>query len=207
MKQIELEATTREIVGKKVRFLRRQGITPVHLFGHSVESMALQCDTVQLQHVLAQAGRTRLINLRLDEGEQPRSVLVREVQRDSRTGRLIHVDFYQVILAEKVKLEVPIVLVGEAPALKYKGNMLMQELNSLAIECLPDGIPPSVELNLSPLTDREQVIRVKEIEIGEGITVLDDPENVVVRIIAPTVEKVEVEEKAAPVPEAESEEE
>ena len=206
MEQIELETTTREIVGKKVRFLRRQGITPVHLFGHSVESMALQCDTAQLQRVLAQAGQTRLIGLMVGKAEELRNVLVREVQRDSRTGKLIHVDFYQVRMAEKVRVEVPIVLVGEAPALKHKGNMLMQELNSLAIECLPGGIPASVELNLSSLIEREQVIRVKEIEIGEGITVLDDPENVVVRIIAPTVEKVEEEVKVAPVPEEESEE-
>jgi len=215
MEQIELRATTREVLGKKVRFLRRQGITPVHLFGHDIESAALQCDTGQLQRVLTQAGKTRLIGLRLDKARKPRNVVVREIQRNSQTRELLHVDFYQVRMAEKIKVEVPIVLVGEAPALKSKGNMLMQELSRLTIECLPDEIPPTIELDLSPLTEEEQAIQVKDITLGEGITVFDDPEYVVVKISALPVEKVEevvVEEEvieapeAAPSPEEESKE-
>jgi len=215
MEHIELRVNSREVLGKKVRFLRRQGITPVHLFGHGIESAALQCNTGQLQHVLTQAGKTRLIGLRLDKAKKPRNVVVREIQRDPQTGELLHVDFYQVRMAEKIKVEVPIVLVGEAPALKDKGNMLMQELSRLTIECLPDEIPPTIELDLSPLTEAEQTIQVKDIMLGEGITVLDDPEYVVARISALPVEKVEevvVEEEieapeAAPSPEEESKEE
>ena len=215
MEHIELRVNSREVLGKKVRFLRRQGITPVHLFGHGIESAALQCDTGQLQRILAQAGKTRLIGLRLDKAKKPRNVVVREIQRDPQTGELLHVDFYQVRMAEKIKVEVPIVLVGEAPALKDKGNMLMQELSRLTIECLPDEIPPTIELDLSPLTEAEQTIQVKDIMLGEGITVLDDPEYVVARISALPVEKVEevvVEEEieapeAAPPTEEESEEE
>ena len=211
MEQIELRVTTREVLGKKVRFLRRQGITPVHLFGHDIESAALQCDTGQLQRVLAQAGKTRLIGLRLDKAKKPRNVVVREIQRNSQTGELLHVDFYQVRMAEKIKVEVPIVLVGEAPALKSKGNMLMQELSKLTIECLPDEIPPTIELDLSSLTEAEQAIQVKDITLGEGITVFDDPEYIVVKVSALPVEKVEevvVEEvveapEAAPLPEEE----
>jgi len=191
MEHIELRVNTREVLGKKVRFLRREGITPIHLFGHGIESAALQCDTGQLQHILAQAGKTRLIGLRLDKARKPRNVVVREIQRDPQTGELLHVDFYQVRMAEKIKVEVPIVLVGEAPALKDKGNMLMQELSRLTIECLPDEIPPTIELDLSPLTEAEQAIQVKDIGLGEGITVFDDPEDVVVKISALPVEKVE----------------
>jgi large subunit ribosomal protein L25 len=215
MEHIELRVNTREVLGKKVRFLRRQGITPLHLFGHGIESAALQCDTGQLQRVLAQAGKTRLIGLKLDKARKPRNVVVREIQRDPQTGELLHVDFYQVRMAEKIKVEVPIVLVGEAPALKDKGNMLMQELSRLTIECLPDEIPPTIELDLSHLTEAEQAIQVKDIALDEGITVFDDPEYVVARISALPVEKVEevVEEEeieapeAAPSPEEEAEEE
>ena len=210
MERLELQTTTREILGKKVRFLRRQGTTPVHLFGHNIESMALQCDTAQLQRVLAQAGKTKLVDLWLDEAEKQSSVLVREVQRDARTGDLLHVDFYQVRMAEAVRVDVPIVLVGEAPALRFKENMVAQELSSLTIECLPDKIPPHIELDLSPLTEAEQAIRVQDIELDEGVTVLNDPEHIVVKITARPAEKVEevvVEEAvAAPTPEEESEE-
>jgi len=193
--KIELLANTREILGKKVRFLRRQGITPVHLFGHNVESVPLQCDTAPLKRVLAQAGKTRLISLKLDQAKKPRSVVVREVQREPQSGELLHIDFYQVSMKEEMRVEVPIIPVGEAPALKSKGNFLMQELGSLTIECLPDEIPSSVELDISSLTEAEQAIHVKDIGLGEGITVLNNPEQLVVKISARTVEEPTVEEE------------
>ena len=205
MEQIELQATSREILGRKVKFLRRQGIVPVHLFGHDIESAALQCDAAQLKRALAQAGKTRLISLKLDKAKGPRNIVVREIQRDSLTGELLHVDFYQVRMAEEIKVEVPIVLVGEAPALKSKENILLQELNSLSIECLPDQIPTSIELDLSSLTEAEQAIHVRDITLDEGVTVLNDPQHMVVKISLRRVEKVEEEvavEEAVEAPEA-----
>jgi len=212
MEQIELQATAREMFGKKVRFLRRQGIIPIHLFGHNVESVALQCDAAQLQRVLGQAGKTRLINLNLDKAKRPRNVIVREVQRDLRTGGLLHVDFYQLRMSEKIKVDVPIVLVGEAPALKSRENTLSQELNSLTIECLPNQIPANVGVNLSPLTEAGQAIRVANLVLDEEVTILNDAEALVVRVnLRPrekVVEEIVVEEaaEAALLPEEESKE-
>ena len=91
--------------------------------------------------------------------------MVREVQREPRSGESLHVDFYQVKMAELIKVEVPIVLFGEAPALKLKENMLVQDLNTLTVECLPAEIPTSVEIDLSPLTETEEAVRVKDIEL------------------------------------------
>ena len=212
MEQIELEAANREILGKKVRFLRRQGITPVHLFGHGIKSMALQCDTAQLHRVLAEAGQTRLISLKLDNEKRPRNVVVREVQIEPRTGESLHVDFYQVKMAEQVKVEVPVVLVGEAPALRSKENTLVQGLSTLSVECLPAKIPDSVELDLTSLTESDQAMRVKDIELDEWVTVLNDPEVVVVRISTRHVEEAvvaeeEVAEVAVEAPEEKSKEE
>ena len=216
MKQIELRATSREILGKKVRFLRRQGIIPLHLFGHSVESITLQCDEAQLKGVLAHAGKTRLISLKLDKGKKPRNVMVREVQRDRRTDGLLHVDLYQIKMTEKIRVEIPVVVVGEAPALKSKENMLLQELNSLTVECLPNEIPTSVKVDLSSLTEREQAIRVENVILGKEVTILNDPELVMVKIgsrpkerveeVAEAVEAVEAPEET-PSPEEESREE
>ena len=205
MEQIELKVTKRQVLGKKVRFLRRQGISPAHLFGHGIESLALECDTDNLERVLAEAGKTRLISLKLDNEKKRRNVVVREVQTESRTGETLHVDFYQVKMAEEVKVDVPVVLVGEAPALKLKENMLSQELNILTVECLPAKIPTSVELNLSSLTEPEQVIRVKDIELDKEINVLNNQEQVVVKISSRPVEKIEekvVAEEAVETPEA-----
>ncbi len=205
MSQIELKVNKREILGKKVKSLRRQGITPVHLFGHGIESVALQCDTAKLQRSLAQAGRTRLISLKIANEKEPRIVVLRDLQIEPLTGKSLHVDFYQVRMEEKVKVEIPVVLVGEAPALKVKGSTLVHELNTLTVECLPGKIPTRIELSLSSLTETEQALRVKDIKLDEDITVLNDPEQSVVRISSKPVEVVEekpAEEKVAPTAEA-----
>jgi large subunit ribosomal protein L25 len=197
MEQVELRATGRKLLGKKVRFLRRQGITPVHLFGHDTEPLALQCDTTQLEHVLTHSGKTRLIGLKLDRARKLRSVVVREVQKHPLSGEIIHVDFYQVSMTEKIKVDVPITLIGEAPALRLKGTMLVHELNRLNVECLPDRIPANVQVDISSLAEEDQSIHVKDISLGEGITVLDDPEHVIVRVALLTIEKVAEVEKVA----------
>lgn len=194
MDQIELKVTKREVLGKKVRFLRRQGITPVHLFGHGIESLALQCDSAELLHVLAEAGQTRLISLKFDGKKGQGMVVVREIQRESLTGGLLHVDFYEVKMAEAVRVEVPILIVGESPLLKLRENLLVQELNSLTVECLPAKIPPTIEVDIATFTETDQAVRVKDIKLDEEISVLNDPELLVVRIQSRPLERIEEEE-------------
>lgn len=190
MEQIELTAAKRKILGKKVKFLRKEGTIPIHLFGHNVESMALQTDLPQLKQVLAHAGRTRLVSLKLARSQKPRNVLVREVQKNPITGELLHVDLYEVSMTQKIRVDVPIVLLGEAPALKVKENMLMQDLRSLSVECLPDKMPDKVEVDLSGLTELDQAIRVKDIALKD-VAIMNEPELVVVKISLRPIEKVE----------------
>lgn len=138
--------------------------------------------------------------------------MAREVQQDVLKGSLLHVDFYQVKMTEAIEVEVPIVLVGEAPALKNKENMLAQELNTLSIECLPANIPDSIEVDVSSLAEPDEAIRVRDIVPGAGITILNDPEVMLARItvqreiIEEVPEAVEVGEEEAEVVEAEEEE-
>ena len=201
MKGLVLQASKRNVLGKKTRFLRRQGITPAHLFGHGLESLSLQCDTAKLQRIIAQAGTTRLIALEIDRDKQPRNVFIREIQRDACTGALLHIDFYQVRMKERIKADVPIVLVGEAPALKEKGRSLIYGVTSLSVECLPDKLPPQIEVDLRPLEEAEQAIYVRDIDLGPDITVGTDPDQPVVKVSEARVEVVEeivVEEEAVP---------
>jgi large subunit ribosomal protein L25 len=203
MDRIELEVTNRDILGKKVKHLRRQGITPVHLFGHGIQSLALQCDTDKVERLLAQAGQTELVNLKLDDEKRPRTAMIRAFDRHWRKGQLLHVDFYQVKMTEKITLEVPVVLAGEAPILKSKNNMLEHGLGTLTIECLPAKIPSSIEVDISCLTELEQAIRVKDIGTDKGITILNDPELLVVKVSSRPVEKAEekIAEEAIKAPE------
>jgi large subunit ribosomal protein L25 len=195
MDELTLQVVKREVLGKRNRFLRRQGITPVHIFGHKVKSQALQCDTLQLTDVLKHAGTTRLISLKIDGEKQAKSVFVREVQKDALSKHLIHVDFYQVKRGEKMAVDVPIVLIGEAPAMKAKGRMLSHGITNLHIECLPDKVPPQVEVDISVLEELEQSIHVKDIVLDSDITVHAEPEQLVVKVSEVFV-KAEAEEEA-----------
>ena len=195
MEGLTLEANKREILGKKTRFLRRQGITPAHLFGHGLESLSLQCDTPKLQRTIAQAGMTRLIALDIEGDKQPRIVFIREIQREPCSGELVHVDFYQVRRTEKIKVDVPIILVGEAPAMKEKGRTLTHSLTSLSVECLPDKLPPHIEVDLSPLEEVEQAIFVRDIALSPDVTVFTDLDQMVVKVSEARVEVEEVVEE------------
>ncbi len=191
---MEISANTREILGKKVKVLRRQGLTPANLFGNKIEPLTLQCDTAELQRLLTHGGRTGIISLTLDKQKKSRNVMVREIQREPRTGRLLHVDFYQVKMDEKVRVNIPIVTIGEPPALKQKENYLAQELNELSIECLPDVIPNQIEVDVSTLEESDQSIHVEDITLDEGITVHNTPDQLVVKISTRFAEKEEIEE-------------
>ena len=191
MQSLTLQANKRNVLGKKTRFLRRQGVTPAHLFGHGLESLPLQCDTAELQQIIAKAGTTRLISLGIEGDKRPRSIFIREIQRDACTGKLLHVDFYQVRMEEKIKSDIPIVLVGEAPAMKEKGRVLTHGVTSLSIECLPDKIPPQVEVSLSSLEELDQAIFVRDIALSPDITLITDPDQMVVKVSEVYVEKVE----------------
>ncbi len=191
MNDLALSVSKRNILGKKTRFLRHQGITPAHLFGHGLKSIPLQCDTARLQRIIAQAGTTRLIALEIEEDKQPRSVFMREIQRDVCTGALLHVDFYQVRERERIKADIPIVLVGEAPALKEKGRTLTHSLTSLSIECLPGKLPPKIEVDLSQLEEAGQAIYVRDIALSPDITVTTALDQMVVKVSEMAVERVE----------------
>jgi large subunit ribosomal protein L25 len=209
MATLELKAARRHIEGKKVKALRREGVTPAHLFGPKEESQAIQLDTPSLKRALGEAGHTGLIHLQLGHEKNPRTVMVREVQIDTFKDELLHVDFYQVKMTENIKVDVPLVLVGESAAAKAKGNTLVQELNQLTIQCLPANIPSSITVDISPLVTPDQMVRVRDLQVGKDIQVLNDPGVVVARIAVELVErepeKPKAEEEAAEVP-AEGEE-
>jgi large subunit ribosomal protein L25 len=200
MNRLELEASKREVTGKKVRFLRRQGIIPANIYGHGIDSTAINVDEKSLKHLLARAGSTDLIHLKLGDSKNPLRVLVREVQKNPLTDDLFHVDFYQVKMDEKIKADVPIVFVGEAPVLKkVKNSSIFHLIDSLPIEALPDDLPHSLEVDLSSLEELDSTIHVKDIHLGDGITLLSDPEQMAVKVIEARkeVEEVPVEAEVA----------
>ncbi len=195
MDKITLELQKRETAGKHNRALRRSGTTPAHLFGHGVESLSLEGATTELEQTLSRAGMSRLISLKIRGERHARSVLVREIQRKPASGLLLHIDLYQVSSKEKMTGEVPVHLVGTAPALVLRTNKVVIELPSLDIECLPADLPARIDVDTSMLKLASDVIRVGDIRPPDGVTITNDHELVVVKI--EMERKVVEEEKPA----------
>ncbi len=191
--KIELKVSPREVLGKKVKRLRREGVIPANVYGHALESVAIQVTKDDLVSLLRSAGRNEIVYLRLD-GEEPRPTFLRQIQRNPVTDAILHVDFYQISLKEKVRMEVPLALVGTAPAEQTQGGTLLHSLDRIAVEGLPTEIPSTIEVDVSGLEEIDATIYVRDLSVPGEVTVLSDPEQVVAKIAPPQVEK-EVEEE------------
>ena len=193
MSNFELRAEPRSIVGKKVRFIRRQGLVPGNIYGHAA-STAIQIPARDVEQTIHRAGRTQLVSLAVT-GAQPTTVLLKTWQRHPYKGDLLHVDFYRVSMTETLRMDVPIRLSGEAPAVRLTGGTPFQPLSSLSVECLPGDIPEAIEVDISGLEEVDASIYVRDLVAPSGVTVLTDGDEMIVKIMAPTVEP-EVEEAA-----------
>jgi large subunit ribosomal protein L25 len=196
MDQIELKTEPRSLTGRHVKQLRAQGYVPAILYGRQVEATPIQIEDTLLHKVLAKAGGNTLIALQIGK-KKPVLTLAREIQRDVLRHNILHVDFYQVVMTEKIAAEVPLVLSGIAPAVENVGGILVHGLNTVEVQCLPGDLPSSIEVDLSPLVDFNDTVTVADLPVPPSVTILSDPESVVARIEAPRLveEEEEVEEE------------
>jgi large subunit ribosomal protein L25 len=181
MTAIKLEANRRIILGKQNRRLRREGILPAVLYGSEFGSFPIELDRRTTSRLLARVSRSTLIELEVDE--QPHTVLVREIQRDPLRGRLLHVDFLKVRMDVRIRAEVPIELVGEAPAAKIAGGVLVTGVDAIEVEALPADLPDRVTVDLESLVNIDDSITVADLFIGENVRILTDLNELVARII------------------------
>jgi large subunit ribosomal protein L25 len=179
--KVELNVSPREVLGKKVKRLRREGVIPANVYGHGLESVAIQIPKDDLMHLLHTAGRNEIVYLRLD-GEEPRPAFLHQIQRNPVTDAILHVDFYQISLKEKVRMEVSLSLMGTAPAEQTHGGTLLHSLDRITVEGLPTEIPSSIELDVSGLEEIDATIYVRDLTVPGEVTVLTDPEQVVAKI-------------------------
>lgn len=184
MSNTELRAEPRSVVGKKVRFLRRQGLVPANVYGQS-SSTPVQVPAKDLELTIRRAGRTQLIDLAV--GSEKTTVLLKEWQRHPFKGDLLHVDFFRVAMTQTMRLDVPLRLVGEAPAVKLTGGTPFQSQSTVSVECLPANIPEAVEVDVSGLTENDASIFVRDLTAPAGVTILTDGDELIVRIMAPRV--------------------
>jgi len=181
---MQLKASARQPLGKRSRRMLREGKLPAIVYGHNTEATPITLDRLEFQKVFVKSGRTHLVDLVLDGGRTEK-VLVREIQTHPRQLGPIHVDFYQVNLQEKIEVEVPVRLTGESAPVKRGDADILQPLHAIRVECLPSDIPASFELRVADLT------------VPKGVSLLVDAEELVVKIVHKRELKVEEEIPAA----------
>lgn len=176
MSKHTLSFQTRTLTGRKVKSLRREGLTPAVVYGKKTKTESIQVNTKEFVKLFSQIGESTLVYL----GERP--TLVRDVTYDAVSGLPLHVDFLQVDLKEKVKANVPVKLVGEAPAEKDKLGVLVQQLEEIEVEALPTDMPEHIEVDVAILTEVDQAIHVKDLKLSSKVEVLSDADQIIAKI-------------------------
>lgn len=200
MDRIALKATDREILGKKVKNLRKEGKLPAHVYGNIKEVEHVSVNTQDFIKAFKQAGETGLVDLKIGE-DRTRPVLIKEVDIDPVMGGILHVGFYQVNLKEKVTVPVPVVLIGEGPeSVKMGETVVLQTLNEVNVEALPTDLIENIEVNIEVLKEIGDAITVADLNYDRTtLTVLAEPEEVVVKLDNAVTEEMKalLEEQAA----------
>jgi len=190
MSEVVLEAERRQITGKQVRALRRQGRLPAVIYGHKVEPVPVTLDFHSTSQIMPRVSSSQLIKVHVKGGEKY-TALVGELQRHPVTGALIHIDFRAVSLTEKLRTMVSIELVGESPAVKIYNGILVTGQDAIEVECLPADLPGRITVDISSLNEVGDAIHVRDLQISDKVEVLTDLNEMVILVTPPTVEVVE----------------
>lgn len=191
-----IQASVRQEQGRKTNALRGAGKIPAVLYGPKTKSQMIAVEEREFLKVLKEAGESTLLNLEVGDRKVP--VLIHDLQRDPMQGTVIHIDFYEPPLDKKVKVELPVRVTGEAPAVKELGGTLIRHIQEIEVSALPQNLPHELTVNVEGLATFEDRILVKDIQVPDGVTIEHNLEDVVVQVVPVTdVEK----ELATPVEE------
>jgi len=193
METLELRAIPRDIVGgKQVKALRREDVVPGIIYGHGFEPVAVQFNSREVEKAISQAGTSSTVQVFVEGIHDPYLAIFRDVQYHTLKRNVIHLDLQALNLKETVRVPVSVILTGEAPAVKDFGGILLQILNELEIEALPTALVPSIEVNVSGLTEIGQSITVGDIVPPAGVKILNAAHEFVAQVMYAEEEQEEV---------------
>jgi large subunit ribosomal protein L25 len=195
--QTELEIAPREVKGKATKRLRKEGIIPANIFGHKEEPQAVQLDAVTFDRLRRSHGATGIITLRMSDGNGAQTALIRHVQHDPRSGKVIHVDFFRVSMNESLKIKVALHFVGESPAVKNENGVLLHLLDALEVECLAGEIPEYIEVDISSLNEIDGMLHAEDVKLPAKVKLVTDPNEGVAKVAATRAEVAEETAEAA----------
>ncbi|HEX8974543.1 MAG TPA: 50S ribosomal protein L25 [Patescibacteria group bacterium] len=186
-KAITLKADVRELTGKKAKKLRKQDLIPAVMYGNKIAAQNLQVNELDFSRVYSKAGESALIELEV-AGKKV-NVLIHEIQHEPMSGRVSHVDFFQVNMKEEVETEIPLEFVGESEAVKALGGTLVKNMDAVAVKCLPADLPEKFEINLSKLATFDDVITVADLKTSAKVEIMLEDETVIALVSEPRSEE------------------
>lgn len=188
MSKINLKAKSRQETGKKVKAFRKKGIIPAVIYGSGKKPRNLWLDIKEFRKVYEKAGESSILDLKVDD-QKPLSVLVYDAQMDPLTYDFSHVDLFQFRMDEKIETEVPLEFIGEAPAVKESGGVLIRSVEEISVRCLPGDLPSKFIVDLSVLKTFDDYIRVKDLLVGKGVEIDMESETIIASVNEPRSEE------------------
>src|SRR5438034_3088591 len=195
--QTVLQISPREVTGKATKRLRKSGMIPANISGHKEESQAVQVEALAFEALRRAHAATSIITLRLSGTDRVQTALVRRVQRDPRSGKILHIDFSRVSLTERITMKVPLHFVGEAPAVKVEGGVFLHLLDALEVQCTASDIVDYIEVDISSLTEIDSILHAEDAKLPANFTLITDPNEGIAKVAATRAEKTEEAEEAA----------
>ena len=186
--------TPRSVLGKRSKRLRREGVLPGNIYGRGLDSVAVQLPRREAESLLSAHGLNSLLELSVEGEKGHRPVIVRQVQRHPLSREILHLDFYQVDLARTIQANVPVTLIGEAPAVHTYQGILITGLDHVLVEALPAEIPSHIELSVDFLEELDAQLTVADLVVEAGVRIMTDPEVMLARIARPRVVAEDEEE-------------
>ena len=191
MADFTIEAEPRHVTGKKVKTVRKSGYVPVSVYGPKTSPESLKIPYRALEIILRDAGGTNVIDLKVNGGKTHK-VLARDVQRDVLKGTIMHVDFFALDMDAKIRADIPIHLMGTSPAVASREGILLTGTNTITIETLPDRLLNQIEIDLSQLKQVNDAITVADLDLGEGVEIINEPEEMIARVSQTSAARAEL---------------
>lgn len=195
--QTVLQISPRTVTGKATKRLRKSGIIPANISGHKEESQAVQVEALAYETLKRAHSTTGIIALSIAGSDRVQTALIRRVQRDPRSGKILHIDFSRVSLSERITVKVPLRFVGEAPGVKNEGGVLLHLLDALEVECTASDIIDSIEVDVSSLTEIDSILHAEDAKLPTNFTLITDPNEGIAKVAATRAEIAEEAEEAA----------
>lgn len=202
MQKVILQAEPRNIIGRQVKSLRRQGFVPAVVYGHGFKPLSIQVPLKDFERVYAEAGESTVVYLNVNGQDHP--TIIHDIVRDAVNDKFLHADFYKVRLDEKIHAKIQLNFIGESSAVKGLGGILVKNMSEIEVGGFPQDLPHQIDVDISDLTELRSHIQIKDLPISSKLEVKAEPEAIVALIQEPISEeelKIQLEAPTAATPE------